>query len=112
MIRTKIVGATAPALAVISILSILTGQSVAQGLSALLGTKSVEAKPFFAGGQLEGCTIEFTALAQDWVYKKGSYIAVAGAFGVMSVKDKLAVTLKVNLHDIDPVTMNFTPSPP
>jgi hypothetical protein len=84
-------------------------------MSAILGTTSVEAKPNFAGGQLEGCTIEFRVLAQDWVYKQGAYIAVTGHFGVYSLsqrKDTLHVVLKVYLHDVEPIKMTFTPSPP
>jgi hypothetical protein len=116
-----------PVLAVISIVSIVVGvagQSFAQDaatlqrmdrqvLGPMLGTLSVEAQPYFVEGRLNGCTIVFNALAQDWAYKQGGYISIAGSFGLLGRDEKLlAVSLKVVLHDLDPRTMTFTPSPP
>jgi hypothetical protein len=55
----------------------------------------------------------FSALAQDHIYKQGGYIAIGGSFGLVGGKGKpLAVSLKVVLHDLNPVTMTLTPSPP
>jgi hypothetical protein len=54
----------------------------------------------------------YGALAKDFTYKQGGYIAVNGSFGLMSAKGQPAVSLKVVVHDIDPRTNSFTPSPP
>lgn len=82
-------------------------------LKSMLGTISVEAQPNFAGGQLDGCSIGFNVLAQDWAYKQGAYIKVSGAFGLMSARQGgVAVVLEVIVHDIDARTMNATPSAP
>jgi hypothetical protein len=116
----RLARAQALALAVIFIVS---GQSLAQdaataqrmarqGLAHMVGTTSVEAQPYLVNGRLNGCTIVFTALAQDWAYKQGGYIAVSGNFGLLGGKPPLAVSLKVVLHDLDLRTMILTPSPP
>jgi hypothetical protein len=119
-----VTSAPAPVLAVISIVQGLAGQSLAQdaaivqraerqALGSMLGTLSVEAQPYFVAGRLNGCTMVFNALAQDWAYKQGGYIAVGGSFGLIGGDEKpLAVSLKVVLHDLDPRTMTLTPSPP
>jgi len=79
----------------------------------MLGTTSVEAQAHFVDGRLNGCIITFNALAQDHIYKQGSYIAISGSFGLVGGNGKpLAVSLKVVLHDLNPVTMTLTPSPP
>jgi hypothetical protein len=79
----------------------------------MLGTLDVEAKSNFADGKLNGCVVEFNVLARDWVYKQGAYITIGGSFGVMRAGGQtLGAVLKVVLHDLDPGTMRFTPSPP
>jgi hypothetical protein len=78
----------------------------------MLGTLSAEAQPIFTDGRLEGCTVVFGALAKDFTYKQGGYITVNGSFGIMNVKGELGATLKVVVHDTDPRTNSFTPSPP
>lgn len=80
--------------------------------SQMLGTISVSAMPSFSGGQLFGCTLLFTALAQDWAYKSGGFIKVEGSLGIVSVKGKAATTLKVALNDLDLHTGTLTPSAP
>ena len=93
-------------------LAVLTEATLAQGLEGMLGTLNAEAQPLFADGRLDGCTIVYGALAKDFTYKQGGYIAVNGSFGLMSTKGVLGATLKVVLHDVDPRTNKFTPSPP
>jgi hypothetical protein len=93
----------------------IAGKTAAQDdtLRAMLGTTSVEAKSNFVGSQLDGCSVEFNVLAQDWTYKQGAYIKVSGAFGLMSARQGgVVVVLEVIVHDIDPRTMNATPSAP
>jgi hypothetical protein len=83
-----------------------------QSLSTLLGTVSVEAKPMFSDGRLLGCGLEYTAVAQDHVYRRGGFIKVAGTIGLMASRGELGVTLKVLVLDVDPRKMSFTPSAP
>ncbi len=87
-------------------------QPLHDALRPMLGTVSVEVNPGFADGQLNNCILEFGVMARDWTYRQGGYIRVGGGFGIMSVKGAVGVTLKVILHDMDPRTMSFTPSPP
>jgi hypothetical protein len=81
-------------------------------LEGRLGTISVNSLPQFADGKLVSCGIEFTALAQDWMYKRGGFIRVGGQFGLMSVGAKTAAVLKVIVYDVDTKTLTSTPSPP
>lgn len=96
----------------IVLLTIADRGEAQDGLRHMLGTISAEAKAGFAGGRLNNCYVEFGVLAQDWIYKQGAYIRVAGSFGLMSAKGTVAGVLKVILHDINPKTLTFTPSPP
>ena len=111
MARTHSLGGRpAPVLAIISIVWLvagLAGQGLAQDAAAaqrearqtlapMLGTTSVEAQAHFVDGRLNGCIITFNALAQDHIYKQGSYIAISGSFGLVGGNGKpLAVSLKV-----------------
>ena len=107
---------------VIGIATIAIGCAVAQAqpleqfnresLLPMLGTISVEVTPNFTDSQLDGCSIGFRTLTQDWIYKQGAFVAVSGGFGVMTIKGTFAAYLKVTVHDVDPRTMQFTPSPP
>lgn len=81
-------------------------------LQNLIGTHYAEAKPSFSDGVLTGCSVEFAVMARDWTYKQGGYIRIGGSFGLMAVGSNVAAVLKVILHDIDPRTMDFKPSPP
>jgi hypothetical protein len=83
-----------------------------ESLLPMLGTISVEVTPNFTDSRVDGCSIGFRTLAQDWIYKQGAFIAVSGGFGVMTIKGTYAAYLKVTVHDVDPRTMQFTPSPP
>lgn len=82
-----------------------------ESLLPMLGTISVEVTPNFTDGRLDGCSIGFRTLAQDWIYKQGAFIAVSGGFGVMTIKGTYAAYLKVTVHDVDPRTMQFTQPP-
>ena len=83
-----------------------------ESLLPMLGTISVEVTPNFTDSRVDGCSIGFRTLAQDWIYKQGAFIAVNSGFGVMTIKGTYAAYLKVTVHDVDPRTMQFTPSPP
>jgi hypothetical protein len=76
----------------------------------MLGTIYTKVIPGFRDGRLNACMIEFSVLAQDWVYKQGAYIKVGGSFGLVSAEGRLGTALKVLLYDHEPGTMNFFPS--
>jgi hypothetical protein len=83
-----------------------------EAVQRLVGTISVENRPSFVSGQLQGCTIEYYAMARDNIYKQGAFIKVGGSFGLLSSRGMVSPVLKVMLHDVDPLTMSFTPSTP
>jgi hypothetical protein len=83
-----------------------------ESLVSLLGTIEVRVTPNFAGGRLDGCSIGFRTLTQDWIYKQGAFVTVSGGFGVMNIKGTYMSYLKVTVHDVDTSTMKYTPSPP
>jgi hypothetical protein len=81
-------------------------------LLSRVGTISAVSQPKFSDGKLEGCTVEYSALFQDWIYSRGAFVKLDGSFGLMTANSNLAVVLKVVLHDIDLPSMKLTPSPP
>jgi hypothetical protein len=66
-----------------------------------VGTSYTNTIPQFADGKLLACVVDFGTLEHDWAYRQGRVISVSGSFGIMGTQDKLAVTLKVIVHDID-----------
>ena len=56
--------------------------------------------------------IQYTIWPRIGAYKQGGFIRVDGSLGIMSVQGKIAVALKVLLHDIDPRLVKLTPSSP
>ncbi|HZM24190.1 MAG TPA: hypothetical protein VFC02_20760 [Anaerolineales bacterium] len=50
-----------------------------ESLLPMLGTISVEVTPNFTDSRVDGCSIGFRTLAQDWIYKQGAFIAVNAA---------------------------------
>ena len=83
-----------------------------ESLLKLVGTFSVQAHSRFANGQLSGCTIEYNVMAQDVIYKQGSFMKVNGSFGLMAARGQVAVVLKVLVNDVDTRTMSATPNAP
>src|SRR4051812_36126435 len=104
------------ALLVASVVAAQAQQPVAKEMELLmtsrLGTTSVDAYPQFADGNLFACIVEFNSLVRDNVDRVGRFMKVFGSFGLMSAKGNIALTLKVIVHDIDPITVAFTPSAP
>lgn len=85
---------------------------VEQLLSKRLGTTTTTANPVFSDGVLTGCSVVFGALIKDFTYKAGNYVRVDGSFSLMAANRNLAIMLKVVLHDLDPKSLELTPSPP
>ena len=87
-------------------------QRLIDALTAALGTISTNAAPTYTGGQLDGCGIEFSVLARDWIYKQGGFIRVGGQVGLLQTKKGPVGIMKIVFHDVDPKTMVFSPAPP
>jgi hypothetical protein len=54
-----------------------------------------------SGGKRLGCTLVFTAIAEDHGYRQGGMISLNGHVGIMRSGDRIAATLKVVLHDLN-----------
>ncbi len=75
-------------------------QSLAQGApNPLVGTLNIQSQPHFAQGKLEGCTLVYSALYQDWTYRQGALLKVDGSIGVVTSSKKLATILKVVVNE-------------
>jgi hypothetical protein len=84
-----------------------------QSLNAQLGTLWVKAAPDFVDGELQGCILEYAVFARDFVHKQGAPILIAGSVGLRVLAPRgIATTLKVIVHDIDPLTGALVPSAP
>jgi hypothetical protein len=81
-------------------------------LASRVGTIATSATPQFADGQLYGCIIEYTVLAQDYAYRSGGIIKVGGSFGLITTNQNIVVSLKVIVHDIDTAKLQTTYSVP
>ena len=84
-------------------------------LAHMLGTIQVQSEPRMVGGKLSGCQYVFTAVTQDWVYRKGQYLKVDGSVGLMLINGTLGSTLKVVVNEISidrQGVLLFTPAPP
>ena len=99
-------------LCVASSSSMAQTNAATQLLQSRVGTTYTTAHPQFSDGRLNGCTIEFGVLVQDYTYRQGAFALVGGSFGMLSANNNVAVTLKVVVQDIDSATMALTPSPP
>lgn len=80
--------------------------SHAQDLSSLTGTISVAADSLYASGRFSGCTFNYQAAVQDFAYKRGALVAVAGSFSLQLVPagahQAVGGLLKVGLRQITP----------
>lgn len=83
-------------------------------LSSMRGTLSVVSQPTLNGGKLTGCTLVYDAIYQDWTYRGGRYLKVAGNVGFAAFDGNVGANLKVVVHEIDASTpqLRMTPSPP
>ena len=86
--------------------------SIDEAFNPLVGTLSTKAEPTFRRGDLVGCTLAYAALAKDFVYKQGAFIAISGSFGLMAANGNVGLTLKVVVEDIDPDTAQLKRSAP
>lgn len=108
----------APSLAAAFML--LTGAAVAESpleaaMAQFVGTLSINSNPYFADGSLQGCTLVFTALHQDWTYRQGALLRVDGNIGIMAPRSRqIASNLKVVVNELrfNTTTPQFIPSAP
>src|SRR5688572_24213203 len=106
----------AASLAVVAICATSGGSPLAlaaptdEAFNSLVGTLSTKAEPTFRDGELVGCTLIYAALAKDFIYKQGAFIAIRGSFGLVAESRNVGVTLKVVVQDIDPDTAQLKPT--
>jgi hypothetical protein len=81
-------------------------------ISSMVGTLYTKAAPNFAGGKLNGCTIEYGAIIRDFKYSRGELVLVGGSFGVLGSSSQIGAFLKVVFQDYDPRTMEPRPNAP
>ena len=58
-------------------------------LLAMQGTLTVSSQPHLTDGKLTGCTLVYDALYQDWTYRGGRFLKVAGNIGFMSANSNM-----------------------
>lgn len=93
----------------------LAESPVEAAMARFVGTLSVTSNPYFADGTLQGCTLVFTALHQDWTYRQGALLRVDGNIGVMALDSRqVASNLKVVVNELQFKTSapQFIPSAP
>jgi hypothetical protein len=90
----------------------LEGNAARDFLVSRKGTIETKAKSQFADGALVSCMIQFTALAQDSIYRGGQPVKIGGLFGIMNPQNKLGIVLKLTVNDIDPDTLKEIPATP
>jgi hypothetical protein len=90
----------------------LEGNAIQDFLISRKGTIETKAKSQFADGELVNCMIQFTALAQDSIYRRGQPIKISGLFGIMYPQNKPGIILKLTVNDIDPITLKEIPATP
>lgn len=72
-----------------------------QVVTRMVGTQVVKAAPMTRQGQLIGCSLEFTAIGRDVVYRQNQPFFMDGSINAMATdKGVIALTLKVVLRDI------------
>jgi hypothetical protein len=56
-----------------------------------------------AGGEIKGCSVEYTSISRDHIYKKGAPVGITGTFAwMLAPKQGIALATKVLAADIDP----------
>lgn len=80
----------------------------------MVGTWSVSFQPIMREGNLDGCTLVYNALYQDWTYRQGGFIRVWGSVGFFTGGNNIGAMLKVGVTEIDPSlpSLGMQPSPP
>ncbi|MEK1886880.1 MAG: hypothetical protein AAAB35_04710 [Phyllobacterium sp.] len=94
--------------------SIAHSDTMEEVLTRMTGTLEVHMEPYMKSGQLKGCDLLYTAIAQDWTYRQGGFIKVTGNVGFIKANGSIGSTLKVVVFDIETSKPNvqFIPSPP
>lgn len=70
------------------------------GMSAMLGTLSVRAEPMLQSGKLQGCSLVFNALTQDWKYRGGAFLKIEGPVLLSITENGAGAMLKVVANEI------------
>jgi hypothetical protein len=96
--------------------SLLCGPSFAGPIEDLfqpqLGTMWVKSTPLFSDGNLTGCSMEYSSLIRDRIYKGGNFVNPSGSILVMGSDKNLLVSLKTVVNDLNSKTAKLEPDAP
>lgn len=83
-------------------------------LDSLLGTTHTQFMPLMQDGKLNGCTMTFTALVQDYAYNVGGYLKLTGNVGMLITDVSIGANVKLLVHSLDFEKQQLVsrPSPP
>jgi len=81
-------------------------------LSSLTGTMEVKFQPMQSAGIKEGCTLVYHVVSQDYAYRKGNLIALAGNIAYMRNRERSNIVLSFKIGMIDSSDPNAKPEPP
>lgn len=92
------------------VIACLTTQAsfvIAEDDSSIYGTHRVVFQPIRSSGVLQGCSLVYTAVVADHVYRKGSLVAINGNVSVYQGDQggkkggNVSLNLKIGLNDFD-----------
>ena len=101
----------------IAVLVLSSGPAYAQRATALdmskfAGTVSVEFRPMQAAGVLEGCTLVYTVVEQDFVYRNGTLISIVGNIAYFTNKNQDMIGLSLKIGTVESLSKTAKPEAP
>jgi hypothetical protein len=83
------------------ILTAFPSMSMALDMSQFVGTVSVEFRSMQAQGILEGCTLVYNVVEQDFAYRQGRLVSVVGniAYFTNRERNNIALSLKIGTKE-------------
>lgn len=80
--------------------------TLAQDLSGFVGTVAITADTLLRSGEMAGCTLNYQAAVQDYTYRNGALVVVAGSFNLNLIEREggktIAPLLKVGVQQLYP----------
>ncbi len=70
-------------------------------LTPLVGTTEVQFHPVQSGGLVEGCTLIYHVIGQDYVYQEGNLIGLVGTIAYYTNNDRNTIGLSLKIGVLD-----------
>lgn len=99
-------------LVVAAITAITTTPAQAVDPSIFVGTMGVQFQPMQSAGIREGCTLVYRVVGQDWAYRKGDLISLAGSIVYATNENRTNVGLSLKIGTINAFDNSAKPEPP